>query len=41
MFKVSVIMGKKTLLMFNMNDPDNPIELAFQQKYGEISQYLW
>lgn len=24
-----------------MNDPENPIELAFQQRYGEIIAYHW
>jgi hypothetical protein len=27
---VSVVVGKKTLFLFNIHDPDNPIELAFQ-----------
>lgn len=38
---VSVIVGKKTLYLYNMNDPDNPIELAFQQRYGNIMSYRW
>ena len=29
-FQVSIIVGKKTLYLYNLNDPDNPIELAFQ-----------
>lgn len=24
-----------------MNDPENPIELAFQQRYGNIQDYKW
>uniref|UniRef100_A0AAZ3SUW7 Anaphase-promoting complex subunit 4 WD40 domain-containing protein n=1 Tax=Oncorhynchus tshawytscha TaxID=74940 RepID=A0AAZ3SUW7_ONCTS len=38
---VSVAVGKKTLFLFNLNDPDNPIELAFQQRYGHIISYRW
>ncbi|XP_041121208.1 WD repeat-containing protein 19 [Polyodon spathula] len=38
---VSVVVGKKTLFLFNLNDPDNPIELAFQQRYGNIIAYRW
>lgn len=40
-FQVSVALGKKTLFLFNLNDPDNPIELAFQQRYGNIISYRW
>ncbi|KAB7494541.1 WD repeat-containing protein 19, partial [Armadillidium nasatum] len=32
---VSLIIGKRNLFFFNLNDPDNPIELAFQGKYGD------
>ncbi|KAL3878608.1 hypothetical protein ACJMK2_030942 [Sinanodonta woodiana] len=38
---VSVVIGKKTLLLYNLNDPENPVELAFQQKYGNIMAYRW
>ncbi|XP_078534454.1 WD repeat-containing protein 19 isoform X1 [Lissotriton helveticus] len=38
---ISVVVGKKTLFLFNLNDPDNPIELAFQQRYGTIISYKW
>ena len=31
---VSVIVGKKTLYLYNINEPDNPIELAFQSRYS-------
>ncbi|XP_015201422.1 WD repeat-containing protein 19 isoform X2 [Lepisosteus oculatus] len=37
----SVVVGRKTLFLFNLNDPDNPIELAFQQRYGTIIAYRW
>lgn len=38
---VSVVIGKKTLFLYNLNDPENPIELAFQQRYGNIISYKW
>jgi WD repeat-containing protein 19 len=38
---ISASVGKKTLFLFNMDDPDNPIELAFQQRYGSIVSYKW
>ncbi|XP_052278623.1 WD repeat-containing protein 19-like isoform X1 [Dreissena polymorpha] len=38
---VSVVIGKKTLFLYNMHDAENPIELAFQQKYGNIMSYRW
>lgn len=34
-------MGKKTLYLYNLLDPDNPIELAFQSHYGSIVTYKW
>ena len=36
-----MVIGRKTLFLYNMNDPENPVELAFQQRYGTIVQYLW
>ncbi|NWY71077.1 WDR19 protein, partial [Erithacus rubecula] len=38
---VSVVVGKRTLFLFNLNDPDNPIDLKFQQPYGSIVNYKW
>jgi WD repeat-containing protein 19 len=38
---VSVIVGKRTLYLYNLLDPDNPIELAFQTHYGSIVTYKW
>lgn len=38
---VSINMGHQTILMYNMIDRDNPVELAFQPKYGEIATYKW
>lgn len=34
-------MGKRTLYLYNLLDPENPIELAFQQHYGAIVNYRW
>eukprot|EP00794_Sanderia_malayensis_P019431 gene19431-21353_t len=38
---VSLIVGKKTLYLYNIKEPDNPIELAFQPRYGVINAYTW
>uniref|UniRef100_A0A1A7WGZ7 WD repeat-containing protein 19 n=1 Tax=Iconisemion striatum TaxID=60296 RepID=A0A1A7WGZ7_9TELE len=38
---VSVSVNKKILMLFNMNDPQNPIELAFEPRYGNIVSYRW
>lgn len=40
-FQVSCIIAKKTLFLYNLNDPENPVELAFQQRYGSIVAYKW
>uniref|UniRef100_A0A3Q3ED04 WD repeat-containing protein 19 n=1 Tax=Kryptolebias marmoratus TaxID=37003 RepID=A0A3Q3ED04_KRYMA len=38
---VSVSVDKKILMLFNINDPQNPIELAFERRYGNIVSYRW
>nr|XP_045017612.1 WD repeat-containing protein 19 isoform X2 [Jaculus jaculus] len=38
---ISAIVGKKTLFLFNLNEPDSPIDLEFQQAYGNIVCYSW
>ena len=38
---VSFVVGRKTLFLFNLDDPENPIELAFQGRYGNIVGYHW
>uniref|UniRef100_A0A672JFN3 WD repeat-containing protein 19 n=1 Tax=Salarias fasciatus TaxID=181472 RepID=A0A672JFN3_SALFA len=38
---VSVSVDKKILMLFNVNDPENRIELAFQPLYGNIVSYRW
>lgn len=39
--QVSIMVGHKTLFLYDMANPDNPIELAFQQRYGDIMTYKW
>ncbi|XP_031991730.1 WD repeat-containing protein 19 isoform X1 [Hylobates moloch] len=38
---ISVVLGKKTLFLFNLNEPDNPADLEFQQDFGNIVCYNW
>ena len=38
---VSVVVGHKTLFLYNLHDPENPVELAFQQRYGSVVTYKW
>ena len=38
---ISINMGQSTILLYNLQDTSNPIELAFQQKYGTICSYHW
>ncbi|KAL8576385.1 hypothetical protein ACOMHN_048952 [Nucella lapillus] len=38
---VTVNVGRESLFFFNMDDPENPIELSFQQRYGSIVSYEW
>lgn len=38
---ISFTVSKKSLYLVNLNDADNPIELAFQAKYGTIVDYQW
>lgn len=38
---VSMVVGKRTLYLYHLMDPENPIELAFQQHYGSIVSYKW
>ncbi|MEQ2163017.1 hypothetical protein GOODEAATRI_025949 [Goodea atripinnis] len=32
---------KKILTLFNINDPQNPIELAFERQYGNLVSHRW
>ncbi|CAG9766952.1 unnamed protein product [Ceutorhynchus assimilis] len=38
---ISAIVGRRTLYLYKLLDPDNPFELAFQQHYGSIVAYRW
>ncbi|EHB16212.1 WD repeat-containing protein 19, partial [Heterocephalus glaber] len=38
---ISVVIGRKTLFLFNLNEPDKPNDLEFQQCYGNIVSYSW
>ncbi|CAH2063704.1 unnamed protein product, partial [Iphiclides podalirius] len=38
---ISLVVGKRTLYLYNLLNPENPIELAFQQRYGSIVSYNW
>lgn len=40
-YQVSLIISKTTLFLYNILDPENPIELAFQKRYGPIVTYKW
>ena len=39
--QVSVVVGRKTLYLYDMDNSDNPVELAFQTRYGNIVTYKW
>ncbi|KAL1115932.1 hypothetical protein AAG570_005427 [Ranatra chinensis] len=34
-------MGRKILFLYNLQDPENPVELVFQASYGGIVAYEW
>lgn len=38
---VSVSVDKKILILFNIDDPEDRIDLAFQRHYGHIVSYRW
>ena len=38
---VSCIVNKKIMFLYHIDDPENPIELAFQSKYGDLVNYQW
>ncbi|EDL37730.1 WD repeat domain 19, isoform CRA_a [Mus musculus] len=39
--QISAVVGKKMLFLFHLNEPDNPVDLEFQQAYGNIVCYSW
>ncbi|OQS03204.1 hypothetical protein THRCLA_04497 [Thraustotheca clavata] len=38
---LSVNMGGQTILLYDLNERDNALELAFQARYGTIVNYKW
>eukprot|EP00040_Diaphanoeca_grandis_P026894 m.151683 g.151683 ORF g.151683 m.151683 type:complete len:1363 (+) comp30773_c0_seq2:182-4270(+) len=38
---ISIVIDKKTLYLWKSTDPEAPMELEFQQKYGSIVAYHW
>jgi WD repeat-containing protein 19 len=38
---VSINMGGKSLLLYNLDNPDNPVELSFEPDYGNIVSHCW
>ena len=38
---LSINMGGYSLLLYDLSDPDNPLELAFQSRYGNIICHKW
>ena len=35
----SAVINQRNLLLFNLNSPQNPYQLIFEQKYGKIVNY--
>jgi WD repeat-containing protein 19 len=38
---ISVCMDRKTILLYDLDDPENALELAFQPRYGTIISFQW
>lgn len=38
---ISMILGKRTLFLYHMPEPDSPTELGFQHRYGSLIQHKW
>lgn len=36
-----MIIGKKTLYLYHLPEPESPSELGFQPKYGSLLQHKW
>jgi hypothetical protein len=41
LFQISALIGKRVLMLIDMSEPDNPINLQFQTRYGDIVAYQW
>ncbi|XP_037944539.1 WD repeat-containing protein 19 isoform X2 [Teleopsis dalmanni] len=38
---ISMIVGKRTLFLYYLPEPDSPTELGFQNRYGSLLQHKW
>ncbi|XP_049544255.1 WD repeat-containing protein 19 [Anopheles darlingi] len=38
---ISMILGRRTLFLYHLPEPDSPTELGFQQRYGSLLQHKW
>jgi WD repeat-containing protein 19 len=38
---ISMILGKRTLFLYHLPEPDSPTELGFQNRYGNLLQHKW
>ncbi len=38
---ISMILGKRTLFLYHLPEPDSPTELGFQHRYGSLIQHKW
>ncbi|XP_015117789.1 WD repeat-containing protein 19 [Diachasma alloeum] len=38
---VSLVVGRTRLFLYNIKDPENPMDLGFQKLYGPIVTYKW
>lgn len=38
---LSMVLNDRTIFFHSTADPDSPIELAFQPKYGKVVSYQW
>lgn len=39
--QLSLIVSKKVLYIYNLQEPDEPMKLAFEPSYGDIVSYEW
>lgn len=38
---ISMILGKRTLFLYHLPEPDSPTELGFQNRYGSLIEHKW
>ncbi|XP_058063715.1 WD repeat-containing protein 19 [Anopheles bellator] len=38
---ISMILGRRTLFLYHLPEPDSPTELGFQLRYGSLLQHKW